>query len=81
MEPSKKDVNKILSMSDEKLRSTIEEIAKAIGADDKKAKSLTSDIPSLKSKLSHLNDSELNKIIESAGKENAEKILNELKKK
>lgn len=80
MEPSKKDVNRILQMSDEKLKSTIEEIAKAIGADDKKAKSLVSDIPGLKAKISGLNDSELDRIIKSAGKDNAEKILNELKK-
>ena len=81
MGQSKKDVNRILQMSDEKLKSTIEEIAKAIGADDRKAKALTSDISSLKSQLSHMDDNDLNKIIEKAGKENAEKILNELNKK
>ena len=81
MGQSKKDVNRILQMSDEKLKSTIEEIAKAIGADNRKAKALTSDISSLKSQLSHMDDNDLNKIIEKAGKENAEKILNELNKK
>ena len=80
MEPNKNDVNKILSMSDEKLKSTIEEIAKAIGADEKKARSLTSDIPSLKSQISRMDDNDLNRILNSAGKENAEKILKELKK-
>ena len=67
-------------MSDEKLKSTIEEIAKAIGADEKKARSLTSDIPSLKSQISRMDDNDLNRILNSAGKENAEKILKELKK-
>lgn len=81
MEMNRSDVSKILSMNDDKLKATIEEIAKAVGADDKKTKALTSDISSLKSKISRMDDNELNKILQSAGKENAEKIMNELNKK
>ena len=81
MEPSKKDINRILQLSDEELKKTIEEIAKAIGADGKKAEALTSDIPSLKSNLSKMNDADLKRIIESAGKDKAQKIMNEINKK
>ena len=68
-------------MPTEKLKKAISEIAKAVGADENKANALSSDIKGLKAQISRMTDEDLDRLIKSVGKENAERIMKDLNRK
>ena len=71
---------KLLNLDDEAFKSLIMEISSLAGGNPKNAERLASDIPSLKNKISKMNDRDAQKLLQKIEDEKANEILRKLGK-
>ena len=70
----KNDLNKILCLDDDVLKSKLLEITQLIGAENSKVSATISDVDKLKKTVSSLSNKDIERIVASFGQENVDKI-------
>ena len=70
----KNDLNKILCLDDDVLKSKLLEITQLIGAENSKVSATISDVDKLKKTVSSLSKKDIERIVASFGQENVDKI-------
>ncbi len=68
------DLKKVMSLSDEEMRSLVMQITKAAGGSEMKARMLASDIPRLKKKISSMSPDEAEALLDKAGNGKSDEI-------
>lgn len=81
MELDRRQLDKILSMDDESFSALARTIAEAAGANKMKTEAMLSNPDILKRKLSQISQEEARQLIDAAGKEKSEEILNMLRER
>jgi len=81
MQFDRRDLDKIISMDDENFKSLARSIAEAAGADPKKTEAMLKDTNQLKKRISRINSREAQQLIDAAGKEKSEMILEMLRQR
>ncbi len=79
MEFNRKDLEKVLSLDDESFKNLTRTIAEAAGASQAKTEMMLSNPDMLKKRISRMNEAEAQQLIQSAGKEKSEEIMNMLR--
>ncbi len=81
MQFDRTQLDKLLSMDNESFRYLAKSIAEAAGADKAKTEALLSNPEYLKRRISRMTPDEAQKLVDSAGKEKSEEIMEMLKKR
>lgn len=81
MEFNRKDLEKVLSLDDESFKDLTRIIAEAAGASKAKAEMMLSNPELLKKRISGMNESEALSLIQSAGKDKSEAIMQMLRQR
>ena len=74
------DLKKVLSLSDDEMRSLVMQITKAAGGSELKARILASDIPSLKHKIASMTPDDADELLRKAGGNKSEEIYRMIRK-
>lgn len=80
MKNNDKNFSEISSLSDERLKALINEIADTLGADAGKAAMLTNDLDAVRSTISGISDADAKRLIDRAGREKASRIYDAIKR-
>jgi hypothetical protein len=75
----RESLNKILSMDEESFKNLTRTIAEAAGASKSKASAMLNNPEFIKRKLSQMTPEEASQLVDSAGKEKSEEIMNMLR--
>ncbi len=75
----RESLDKILSMDDESFKNLTRAIAEAAGANKSKTEAMLSNPDFIKRRLSQITPEEARRIVDSAGKEKSEEIMNMLR--
>lgn len=81
MEFDRKTLDKLLSLDDESFKSLARTIAEAAGASKAQTEMLVSNPELLKRRLSHISPDEAKQLIDAAGREKSEEIMQMLRKR
>jgi hypothetical protein len=81
MEFNRKDLEKVLSLDDESFKDLTRIIAEAAGASKAKTEMMLSNPELLKKRISGMNESEALSLIQSAGKDKSEAIMQMLRQR
>ncbi len=81
MEFDRRQLDKLLSLDDESFKALAKTIAEAAGASKAKTDMLVNNPELLKRKLSSISESEARELINSAGREKSEEIMEMLKQR
>lgn len=81
MEFNRKDLEKVLSLDDESFKDLTRIIAEAAGASKAKTEMMLSNPDLLKKRISGMNESEALSLIQSAGKDKSEAIMQMLRQR
>ncbi len=81
MQFDRQQMDKLLSMDDESFCKLARTVAEAAGAGKMKTEALLSNPEILKKRISQLNEQEAQSLIDAAGREKSEEILNLLRKR
>ena len=73
------EIKNILSLDDARLREVIMQIAAATGADMKKAAYIAGDPGAIRSKLQGMSADDINRLLDKAGREKSEQVLDSLR--
>lgn len=75
----RESLNKILSMDEESFKNLTRTIAEAAGASKSKTEAMLNNSEFIKRKLSQMTPEEASRLVDSAGKEKSEEIMNMLR--
>ena len=81
MQFDRRQLDKILSMDDESFKDLAKTIAEAAGASKAKTDAMLNNPDVLKRRLSRMDEDEAMRIIDSAGREKSEEIMNMLRER
>ena len=80
MSLNQNDIARILAMDDGSFGNLVMEIARAAGGDEKRARALASDVPSLKKALSGMSPAEAEALLKRAGEGKSREIMDALRR-
>ena len=81
MEFDRRDLDKLLSLDDESFKTLARTIAEAAGASQAKTEAMLGNTDLLKKRISHMSEEEAKQLINSAGREKSEEILNMIRQR
>lgn len=81
MQFDRRQMDKLLSMDDESFKELARTIADAAGANKFKTEAMLNNPELLKSRISQLSEQEAQSLIDAAGREKSEEIMNMLRKR
>ncbi len=73
------EIKNLLSLDDARLKDVIMQICDAIGADRNKAAKFAADPSGVRAKLSGMSADEVNRLLDKAGREKSEQVLDSLR--
>lgn len=76
---SENEIKNLLSLDNSRLKEIINEISDTVGGSRRKTDAITANLDELKKKLASMDPEEINRLINKAGKDRSEQILNNLK--
>ena len=78
---SENEIRNILALDDARLKSVIMQICDAVGEDRRKAEKFASDPAGLRAAVSGMSTDEINRLLDKAGREKSEQVLDALRGK